>query len=156
MAVYAIYMLYKRKQQKKGVYLFKYGKPPQILHYCICLFGIKELLSFRSADQGEAGKWILSPLVGGMGSREQEDLMVLCELVQCPISNSKQSQKWEAGTWERKNLKRWEEQEDNEWGNVHGVALSVQHLLGQNALKLQHQFESMEIFNIVNAGRWKV
>lgn len=29
-------------------------------------------------------------------------------------------------------------QENTDSGNVHGVARSVQHLLGQNALKLQH------------------
>lgn len=40
--------------------------------------------------------------------------------------------------------------------DVHGAALSVQHLLGQNALKLHHQFVSMKIFNTVNTGRWKV
>lgn len=70
MPVYAIFMLYKRKKQNRWVHLSIKTQCKS----CIIVFiylGIRELISFKSADQEEAGKWILSPLAGGMGSREQ-------------------------------------------------------------------------------------
>lgn len=61
-----------KESSKRGEYIYLSIKNPCkscIIMY-VCL-GIKELISFKSAEQGEAGKGILSPLVGGMGSREQ-------------------------------------------------------------------------------------
>lgn len=70
MPVYAIFMLYKRKQQNRWVYLSIKTQCKSCIFVFIYL-GIRELISFKSADQEEAGKWILSPLAGGTGSREQ-------------------------------------------------------------------------------------
>lgn len=70
MPVYAIFMLYKRKQQNRWVYLSIKTQCKSCIFVFIYL-GIRELISFKSADQEAAGKWILSPLAGGTGSREQ-------------------------------------------------------------------------------------